>query len=175
MPHLDASALKEQICQLQFFLGMPLALVLPSSTKPNELATAPTSPKWWLVFANGAGIGQHLATRLDRQGAQYVVVARSESYTRIAPNRYTINPLDAASFRRLLTEVYASQFMRRCCVFVEYRYDTDRRNYPPIAARRMSAHNRCVLHLVQALTQVGWSEPATSAAGSTACTNGCGR
>ena len=61
-------------------------------------------PRRWLVLADGRGLGEGLARRLEAMGERTVTVAWGEAYARPAADRFVLNPLEREGFDRLLRE-----------------------------------------------------------------------
>ncbi|MCB0167206.1 MAG: SDR family NAD(P)-dependent oxidoreductase [Anaerolineae bacterium] len=56
----------------------------------------------WLIFADQAGLGAMLATRLEQQGDHPILVYANDPYQQQTVNAFTIQPDDPAGYRQLL-------------------------------------------------------------------------
>ena len=106
----------------------------------------------WLIFADAAGVGESLASRLAERGAVCVRASTGDAYQRVAPDHFQLNPARLADFDRLFKDLATNKYGAwRGCI---YLWGIDEVS---VASRDQTG---CVgaLHLVQALAQVEWPE-----------------
>lgn len=53
---------------------------------------APRGPLSWLVFLDGAGLGERLVQRLTERGERVVTVVEADAYDQLGPNAYALAP-----------------------------------------------------------------------------------
>jgi acyl transferase domain-containing protein/thioesterase domain-containing protein len=61
-------------------------------TRALPPAPAVTAPTTWLLFLDGAGVGQRLADRLAGRGHRVVTVLEGDAFQVIGPDRFSISP-----------------------------------------------------------------------------------
>ncbi|WP_375495995.1 acyltransferase domain-containing protein, partial [uncultured Nostoc sp.] len=57
---------------------------------------------YWLIFADGSGLGEQLAQHLVQQGKDYAIAIPGETYQQLDDKHYQINPLKPTDFHSLL-------------------------------------------------------------------------
>lgn len=135
----------------------PLALTKSKSTLAQNQKKTPES---WLIFADEGGVAQALAKRIEAQGDRCVLVFSSPAYEQASETSYTINPLNPQDFQRLLTETVNNHQSPYRGVIHLWSLDETAEAEISLNALQNSQVRVCgsVLHLVQALTQAGWSQ-----------------
>lgn len=131
----------------------------PRDHAPQE-ARQPAQPGSWLIFADGSGVGQALAARLEERGETCMLVAPGDSYRALEPGRrYQINPQRVDDFRRLLADMPGGA--NPPCRGVVHLWSL---NAAPPAQTNIAALDAAqeqgtlaVMRLVQALAQSGMS------------------
>src|SRR6267154_4946127 len=64
-------------------------------------SSAPASSGPWLIFADGGGVGEALASLLRAQGETSILVSRGESYERTDSEHFRIHPQRSEHLRAL--------------------------------------------------------------------------
>jgi acyl transferase domain-containing protein/acyl carrier protein len=115
----------------------------------------------WLIFADGNGLGQRLQAHLEAEGQTSVLVSPGETFTRLAPGHYQLNPADPAGFRHLLGEAFGPGQPACRAVVHLWSGEVPPPAVPTLASLQAAQTLGCVsvLHLVQALAQAGWRDP----------------
>ncbi|MCW5313076.1 SDR family NAD(P)-dependent oxidoreductase [Nostoc sp. KVJ3] len=72
------------------------AKVLPKNLIPERVEG------YWLIFADGSGLGEQLAQHLVQQGKDYAIAIPGETYQQLDDKHYQINPLKPTDFHSLL-------------------------------------------------------------------------
>ncbi|MEH1778864.1 MAG: type I polyketide synthase [Nostoc sp.] len=72
------------------------AKVLPKNLIPERVEG------YWLIFADGSGLGEQLAQQLAQQGKDYAIAIPGEIYQQLDDKHYQINPLKPTDFHSLL-------------------------------------------------------------------------
>ncbi len=114
----------------------------------------------WLIFADGAGVGQAVAASLEAQGARCILVSPADEYARLAADRYRIDPSRPADFQRLVDDALGQEAC--ACQGVLHCWSLDAR--PPTLDSAAALDEARVLgcesalHLVQALAESPWRE-----------------
>ncbi|MDZ8033649.1 type I polyketide synthase [Nostoc sp. DedSLP04] len=57
---------------------------------------------YWLIFADGSGLGEQLAQHLVQQGKDYAIAIPGKTYQQLDDKHYQINPLKPTDFHSLL-------------------------------------------------------------------------
>lgn len=70
-----------------------------------EVHASNGTARWWLVFADAAGVGKCCAAHLEAQGESCVLVYAGTDYCRSGPNEFRLPPGDRTSLRRLFSEL----------------------------------------------------------------------
>jgi acyl transferase domain-containing protein/acyl carrier protein len=77
---------------------------LPQSFKPSDLADQKSC---WLVFDDACGWGTKIATRLEQDGQDVIVVAAGERFEKSGDKAYRVNPREQTAYPALLQELDA--------------------------------------------------------------------
>ncbi|MEH2172820.1 type I polyketide synthase [Nostoc sp.] len=72
------------------------AKVLPKNLIPEKMGD------YWLIFADGSGLGEQLAQQLAQQGKDYAIAIPGKTYQQLDDKHYQINPLKPTDFHSLL-------------------------------------------------------------------------
>ena len=67
-----------------------------------EASPAVNAAERWLLFSDGSALASALGARLAGAGAEVLTVTRGESFQVLAPDRYTLAPLQAGEYEQLL-------------------------------------------------------------------------
>jgi acyl transferase domain-containing protein len=129
----------------------------PTLADPTARHAASETPGSWLMLTHPQGYGPELARRLVEQGGHCVLVFPAQAYVKEAADRYHIDPENGQHFQRLLQESVASAqspYDGIVCLWPAETRLADEVTWQSLdAAQRLGCAS--VLHLVQALTQVG--------------------
>ncbi|MBN1814014.1 MAG: SDR family NAD(P)-dependent oxidoreductase [Anaerolineae bacterium] len=111
----------------------------------------------WLIFSDKSGVGEALGSLLEARGESCVMVLPGEAYKVLEPGHYQINPAHPDDFERVFKEAWGSG-SSPCCGVVHLWSLEDRFSEEAAPASLDVAKDLCasVLHLVQALTRIGW-------------------
>ncbi len=137
---------------------------LEARPEREGVAARPTPPNRqgrWLVFADGLGVGQTLASLLEAPGERCVLVSPGETYGVPAPDRYRLDPHSPEDFRRLLKETLGPDAPPCRGVVHLWSLEPPANGGATLASLEAAQPLGCVsvLHLVQALADAGWAEP----------------
>jgi natural product biosynthesis luciferase-like monooxygenase protein len=119
-------------------------------------------PETWLIFADGKGAGEALASLLEAQGAVCVLIAPGEAFERVGENQFRVNAGRAEDLEEILVELFGTG--RQSCRGVVHFWSLD--NLSPAETTLESLEETrtlgcvSVLHLVQCMARMGWREPA---------------
>ena len=69
---------------------------------PEKVLPRPEEPGSWLLFADGAGLGQELAIRLESHGEHPALVYTGDGFARRGPNHFTVRPENRQDMAELL-------------------------------------------------------------------------
>jgi NADP-dependent 3-hydroxy acid dehydrogenase YdfG/acyl carrier protein len=79
--------------------------------------SAPTDHGDWLIFADSGGIGAALAGLVNASGRRGVLVTRGESFEKLGPHHFCVNPESSPDLRRLFETIApADRSVRRTIV-----------------------------------------------------------
>ncbi len=125
---------------------------LPAGNRKSAQLDPSAGAGNWLIFTDGAGLGESLAAKIGERGAVCVRVSAGDVYQRLAADRFQLNPARLDDFDRLFEDLAADKYV--AWRGIVYPGDGDTAD---VAA---GAHVGCVgaLHLVQALAQLAWPE-----------------
>jgi len=124
--------------------------VISPSLRPVEL----TESGSWLIFADSKGIGEHLAQSLTKQDQCCILVRPGESYQRLEPQHYQLNPIIGSEFPRLLEESLAHQPPLRGIIHLwSLEEITALSTSPQELLKHQELGCGSVLHLVQSLVK----------------------
>jgi acyl transferase domain-containing protein len=117
--------------------------------------STPTEQKSWLIFTDPQGLGQQLAEKLQKQGANCILVSAGVSYEKIAQQHYQVDPSQLEHFQKLLSESDRQQPLSIIYLWSIQPTATgaaDSRDLETTELKNCGS----VLHLVQALGQRNW-------------------
>lgn len=77
----------------------------PQSLDYTKEILPQTTSRCWLILADQGGKGRSLAHYLAKDGDRCILVFPGGDYRNLATNHYQLNPIVAADFQRLLTEI----------------------------------------------------------------------
>jgi phthiocerol/phenolphthiocerol synthesis type-I polyketide synthase C len=158
-PATGATELGDRLYELRW---QPALLGAPDRAAPGR----PVEVGSWLIFSDGSTTSDALRNLFQQHSQTCVFVEPGlddQDFARLGPDRYSLDPAQPQHFRRLLTEAFGGAGESRLpCRGVVHLWS-------PMAAApaRTSTDSLesarafgvvCVLHLVQALTQSGWSD-----------------
>ncbi|NTX50379.1 SDR family NAD(P)-dependent oxidoreductase [Myxococcus sp. CA039A] len=132
-----------------------------------EKQPLPVEPTWpertpgsWLILGDQGGVGQALSTLLRARGETCVLVVPGETYRLTGPGRAEVDPRNAEHLRRLLGEALGAGTPP--CRGVVHLWSLDVAANDALTPRALEDSRRStttsVLHLTQALSQVGWRD-----------------
>jgi phthiocerol/phenolphthiocerol synthesis type-I polyketide synthase C len=149
--------LRDKIFELQWHLA--------AQARPEDPAASGSGPPGgWLVFSDGDATSQMLRDHLERQAQTCVIVEPGAEFERRGPDAYRLDPAQPQHFRRLVDEAFGLD--RRPCRGVVHLWS--QLAAAPVEPSETSSEwlesaqvtgSASVLHLTQALTLSGWSEP----------------
>ena len=114
----------------------------------------------WLIFADQGGVGTALAKLLEERGERCVLVFAGDGYESSENGYLRINPAHSEDVQRLFSEVLETN--RQSCRGVVHLWSLDAAPVEETTVSSLKADQvlgcGSVLHLVQALVKIGWSE-----------------
>jgi len=126
----------------------------PQPRSSNEVPGDTTERKLWLIFTDQNSLGKRIATQLNSQGEQCLLVEFGQSYQRLEEKHYCINPSQPADFLTLLDEIKAPNFPPLHGVLHLWSLDkTNTNDTPNTSQDDQLVGCGSVLHMVQALAQ----------------------
>lgn len=122
----------------------------------KQSLTVPDQSGTWLVFADRMGVGQTVASQLDKLGETPVMVFAGESYQSAASQQYRVNPVHADDFHRLLKDVLPSNEVSCRGIVYLWSLDSDLPEEMTLASLKSAQEQGSigVLHLIQALNTI---------------------
>ena len=146
--------LRDNIFELQWQIA--------AQAPPEDPAVMGEAPHGsWLVFGDGSASSQTLRAHLDRHAQSCVIVEPGDEFERMGPDTYRLDPAQPQHFGRLLDEAFGLD--RRPCRGVVHLWSLLATTPNETSTEWLeSAHvagTGSVLHLTQALTLAGWSDP----------------
>jgi natural product biosynthesis luciferase-like monooxygenase protein len=138
----------------------------PADRAPEPTAPKPASAGAWLIFADGQGVGDGLATVLEGRGASCTLVRPGDGFALEGAGRFRVDPGRPEDVGRLLEAVQQGEGDRPPWRGLVHLWSLDAPTPSPAdatdpsfleAAGRIGCGS--VLTLVQGLARVEWSEP----------------
>jgi acyl transferase domain-containing protein/aryl carrier-like protein len=126
----------------------------------NEtLLSRPEKPGNWLIFADSQGVGQALAARFKEGGETPILILPGETYQRLEGDSFQLSPTHPEDMQQLLEVVGAEQPACRGIVHL-WSLDTRYPEHTTVSSIESVQSLGClsVIHLVQALAQINWSD-----------------
>lgn len=113
----------------------------------------------WLIFADSEGVGQQLAELLKQRQEIPILISPGTAFKRIDTHHFQICPEHPEDMQQLLEATLAEQPACRGVVHL-WSLDTLLPQATTVSSLESAQHLGClnVLHLVQALVKVDWSE-----------------
>ncbi|HET6317184.1 MAG TPA: polyketide synthase dehydratase domain-containing protein, partial [Chloroflexota bacterium] len=128
----------------------------PQTLPETSHALAPLSGRW-LVFGDADAFSHQLCASLTARGASVIQVQPSPVFARPTPDVYQVDPRQPDHFQRLLTEL--SRTDQPPCRGVVYLWSASTSSDSTDDLETAQTRGCIgVLHLVQALIQVGWRD-----------------
>lgn len=129
------------------------------STQPHVSRQAEAQGKW-LIFADESGVGETVKSRLEIEDtASCVLVRAGNSFRRVAPDEFEIDPASAPDFDQLLAEASTSEPPRWRGVI--HLWSLDAAALPQLTAEYPAQAQFCcesILHLLQSLHRAGLAQ-----------------
>jgi len=128
-------------------------------TVEKTILSMPEHPGRWLIFADNQGVGQALAVRFKKRGETPIFILPGETYQRIEVDRFQIRPAHPEDMQQIIETVGAEPPACRGIVHL-WSLDTQYPEYTSVSSIKSAQSLGClsVIHLVQALVQVNWSD-----------------
>lgn len=134
--------------------------------KPEDAASqaAPeieSDNPYWLIFADGVGLGERMEGALKSMGRDGVVVHKGNEYRKVNATTYTIDPLAPDQYKQLFSELASKRTTP--CESVAYLWGIDGSIQPETTVDNLQRLQETIcgsaLSLVQTLSEFG-QEPA---------------
>ncbi len=127
------------------------ALLIARVPTQDGIQAAPASPRApWIIFADGAGVGERLAARLRGRGERCVVARAGADYA-AAADAVTLDPAAPAHLRRLFADALAAADGRCAGVVHLWALDAPADDDAAVLSRAPLRICGGILHAVQAL------------------------
>ena len=127
----------------------------------GPIAPAENQPGSWLIFADEGGVATALAQSLAARGQYPILVSPGEAYSRLAADRFVLNPARPDDMRQLLDE--ALDPGRPPCRSVVHLWSLQEGEAEGLTGQdlrdRQALACGSTLHLVQALARATWPAP----------------
>jgi acyl transferase domain-containing protein/acyl carrier protein len=131
---------------------------VPSSPLSNNISSMTQQRKHWLIFSEKDDAGQDLAERLEANGADCIIVHRSQAYKHVKEQHYEIDPTSRKDFRRLLDDAFDHH--AHPCHGIVYLWGIDTQPVETACPHALETAQQagCIaaLHLIQAIMAAKW-------------------
>lgn len=142
----------------------------PGSNAENAESPAEPTQRWdptcgtpaagtpaWLIFADGRGVADALATRLAADNTPCILVESGPEYAANTPDRFVVPPADADAYRQLLADL-DRHYPDRSWSRIVHLWSLDAGGDTPVATLQLAQDLGClsVVGLVQALARRNW-------------------
>lgn len=133
-----------------------------ASKHQEHVPTAAQAAETWLIFMDKAGYGAELAQRLHAHGCRTIAVIPGSGFDRLGPDRYCIDPLNAADMQVLIETVFdPNRVASQRVSGLVYLWGLDTQSDDSAALEAVIARScEPVLHCVQALS--GLEQPVSA-------------